>query len=146
MGLVVERCTSEDAEAVSALARQAALDVDVAAELERPQALLLVAREHAGGTPCAFLLAWHVADEIELLDLATHPELRRRGLARALVHDLCARARAARATAIYLEVRPSNAPALALYEAAGFSAVGRRPRYYSDGEDALLLRRVVTEP
>jgi ribosomal-protein-alanine N-acetyltransferase len=48
---------------------------------------------------------------------------------------------AAAATSVHLEVRSSNAPALAFYAALGFEEVGRRPRYYADPvEDALLLR------
>lgn len=138
---LVERCQPQDAEAVRALAEAAELHVDPERELAREHALLLVARAHADEAPLAFLLAWHVADELELLDVATHPERRRRGLGHALLEALFAEARGARTTRIFLEVRPSNQAARALYRATGFDEVGRRPRYYPDGEDALLLRR-----
>ncbi len=129
---------------MTALAKGLGLTVDAAAELGRAHAVLLVAREHEGGAPVAFALAWQVADELELLDLGTDPAFRRRGLARALLNALFARANAAAVSALYLEVRPSNAAALSLYRASGFTELARRPRYYPDGEDALLLRREVT--
>lgn len=140
---IIERCRAEDCDAVRALATGAGLDVDPARELGLEHARLFVAREEAQGAPIAFLLAWHVADEFELLDVATAETARRRGLGRALLAELVSEARSLAASAIYLEVRPSNAAALALYLGAGFSEVGRRPRYYPDGEDALLLRREV---
>ncbi len=136
----IEPCRAEDAAAVTALAQSVGLTVDAAAELARDHAVLLVAREREGGTPVAFVLAWHVADELELLDLGTAPAFRRRGVGRALLAALLAQARSRRASAVYLEVRPSNAAALSLYRAAGFTDLARRPRYYPDGEDALLLR------
>lgn len=85
-----------------------------------------------------------VAGEIEVLNIATHPEQRRRGLARALL------LRALKATApsveqgygahAFLEVRVGNAPALGLYRSLGFAQVGVRKGYYRDtGEDALIL-------
>jgi ribosomal protein S18 acetylase RimI-like enzyme len=89
------------------------------------------------------LLAWHIGDELELLDIATDARERRRGLGRALLWALEGEARARGASAIYLEVRPSNGAARSLYVAHGFDEVGRRPRYYPDGEDALLMRRAV---
>ncbi len=136
----IEPCRADEAGAVTALAKSVGLTVDAAAELARDHAVLLVARERGGGTPVAFVLAWHVADEFELLDLGTDPTFRRRGVGRALLDALLGQARARGASAVYLEVRPSNAAALSLYRAAGFTDLARRPRYYPDGEDALLLR------
>jgi ribosomal-protein-alanine N-acetyltransferase len=141
MPIPIEPCRAEDVAGVTALAKVAGLTVDAAAELSRAHAVLLVARERAGATPVAFVLAWHVADEFELLDLATDPAFRRRGLGRALIERLLVEARERAASAVYLEVRPSNAAALSLYRATGFVELARRPRYYPDGEDALLLRR-----
>jgi ribosomal-protein-alanine N-acetyltransferase len=136
----IEPCRAEEAAAVTALAKSVGLTVDASAELAREHAVLLVARAHEGEAPVAFVLAWQVADEFELLDLGTDPAFRRRGVGRALLDALLERARAGGASAVYLEVRPSNAAALALYRAAGFTDLARRPRYYPDGEDALLLR------
>jgi ribosomal-protein-alanine N-acetyltransferase len=88
----------------------------------------------------AYLIFWVVADEMHILNLAVHPQRRRRGLARRLLTTAMTRARELGAQVAWLEARPSNHPALKLYENFGFKEVGRRPRYYDDTqEDALLL-------
>ncbi|MCH5276286.1 MAG: ribosomal protein S18-alanine N-acetyltransferase [Desulfovibrionaceae bacterium] len=86
-----------------------------------------------------------VPGEIEVLNIATHPEYRRRGLARALLR--CALKAAAPVVErgygvrAFLEVRVGNVPALGLYRSLGFARVGARKGYYRDtGEDALILR------
>jgi [ribosomal protein S18]-alanine N-acetyltransferase len=93
----------------------------------------------------AFLIGRRVADEAEILTLATHPEARRRGLARALVVQFLEAARAGGATRVHLEVAEDNAAARALYAACGFGETGRRPAYYRDAAGrpvaALLLSR-----
>ena len=90
-----------------------------------------------------FILIRTVADEAEILTLAVRPAGRRQGLGARLVRAATDRARAAGATRMFLEVAEDNAPARALYDALGFAAAGRRPRYYAraDGPaaDALLL-------
>ncbi len=87
-----------------------------------------------------YLVYWVVADEMHILNLAVHPQHRRRGLARRLLAEGMAQAREMGARVAWLEVRPSNAPALALYHSFGFQEAGRRARYYDDTqEDALLL-------
>jgi N6-L-threonylcarbamoyladenine synthase len=105
--------------------------------LARPSARGLVARD--GDEPVGFLLADRVRDEVHVLAVAVVPERRRRGIARALVLAALARAAGEGAARAHLEVRAGNAPALSLYRGLGFAEVGRRPRYYTDGEDALLL-------
>ena len=87
-----------------------------------------------------FLLARIAADEAELLTVAVAPAARRQGVARALVGWACAQARALGAAAMFLEVAEANHPARALYAALGFAPAGRRPHYYGEGRDALLLR------
>jgi ribosomal-protein-alanine N-acetyltransferase len=87
-----------------------------------------------------------VADEVEVLFVATHPAHRRRGLARRLLAHALGEAAADGASAALLEVRRSNQGARALYESLGFTAVGERLRYYDDGEDALLLRAALPGP
>lgn len=91
---------------------------------------------------------WAILDEAHITVLAVDPRYQRRGLGQwllvNLLFDACDYRRAApddhvvltRAT---LEVRPSNSRALALYETFGFETLGRRRRYYADGEDALIL-------
>jgi ribosomal-protein-alanine N-acetyltransferase len=87
-----------------------------------------------------YLIYWLVAGEMHILNLAVHPDCRRQGIARALLQEGLRRARAQDAEVAWLEVRPSNQAAQALYESFGFQKVGRRPRYYADNqEDAMLM-------
>jgi ribosomal-protein-alanine N-acetyltransferase len=137
----ITRLTPGDIEAVYAILTQSGLTVDLEAEVAREIALAWVLRERAEGAPLAFLLAWSVADELHLLDMATHPHYRRRGHSRRLLVALVALARSEHKRLVLLEVRESNAPAIALYESAGFRTTGVRRSYYSDtGEDALEMR------
>lgn len=101
---------------------------------------LCVAREQPSGDIMAFANWWLVADELHLLNLAVHPARRGRGLARRLLAKALEGTAGQNPTCMFLEVRPSNTPARGLYQSLGFHEVGRRPRYYPDGEDALLLR------
>ena len=80
--------------------------------------------------------------EAHLLNLCVTPVYRRAGMARYLLSELLALARQDNAYVMFLEVRPSNKAALALYRQAGFSQIGRRPDYYpAEGgrEDAIVL-------
>jgi ribosomal protein S18 acetylase RimI-like enzyme len=82
------------------------------------------------------------AGEAELLRIAVAPEARGQGLGRVLL-EACQRDLAAEGLVhLFLEVRPSNHSALRLYEACGWESCGRRHRYYTDGEDALLFQRL----
>jgi len=72
------------------------------------------------------------------MTIAVRPERRRRGFARTLVEVALAAPASAGARRVYLEVRPSNAGARALYGSLGFVETGLRPAYYGD-EDALLM-------
>lgn len=83
------------------------------------------------------------ADEAEILTLAVIPEARRQGIATALLAAAADAARRDGAAALFLEVSVMNEPARVLYARAGFVEVGRRRRYYADGTDALVLRRVL---
>jgi ribosomal-protein-alanine N-acetyltransferase len=83
------------------------------------------------------------AGDAELLTMAVLPTLRRRGIGRALLAELVVCATAYGAGAIWLEVRVSNEPAIALYRTAGFVETGRRKGYYrtpSGREDAIMMR------
>ena len=79
------------------------------------------------------------------MNIAVDPSTRRRGLGAALLQAMIARA--GEDEAYTLEVRTSNAPAIALYERFGFRSVGTRPRYYVDtGEDAMIMWRTPRSP
>ena len=82
------------------------------------------------------------ADEAHLLNLCTAPERQSRGLGRHLLRELLCTAGDRGARRIFLEVRPSNPPAIALYHSEGFNEIGRRPRYYPAAqgrEDAIVM-------
>ncbi len=109
-------------------------------ELERPDGHVWLAELEGapagGAVGCA--VGWAVAGEVHVLLVAVAPDARRRGLGRRLLEALCEGCGGGPAL---LEVRASNTPALGLYRSAGFTVVGRRPRYYPDGEDAVLMTR-----
>jgi len=90
-----------------------------------------------------YVFALHAADVGEILNVAVAPEARRRGVGAALVERACAFLVGLGADTVFLEVRESNVAAQALYRGLGFSAVGRRRRYYRRPlEDALVLARL----
>ena len=83
-----------------------------------------------------------VIDESDMMNIAVHPDFRRRGIAEALVAELEAALRQRGSRALTLEVRDSNAPAIALYEKLGFAQIGLRKNYYRNPkEDARILRK-----
>ena len=83
-----------------------------------------------------------VIDESDMMNIAVHPDFRRRGIAEALVADLEAALRQRGGRALTLEVRDSNLPAITLYEKLGFAQVGLRKNYYRNPkEDARILRK-----
>jgi ribosomal-protein-alanine N-acetyltransferase len=108
-------------------------------ELGLDEARLWVARE--GAERIGYLAARRIADEVHVLSIAVDPLWRRRGVARALLDTLLRKETARGARSALLEVRSSNFLAQAFYANAGFLAVGWRPRYYPDGEDAVLMTR-----
>lgn len=92
------------------------------------------------GQLVAYVLLYHFDEQMEIVNIAVTPSLRSKGLGRALLNFVLHRAKDLGILSLILEVRPSNAPALGLYNSVGFAQIGTRPRYYSDtGEDALLL-------
>lgn len=112
--------------------------------LRDDKSLVLVARNVEGksvdGQACAFGVASVVGDEAEIATLAVAIEARGRGLGEHLLRELMRLCIDRGARRLFLEVRPSNQKARALYERLGYSECGRRRNYYADGEDALILR------
>lgn len=109
------------------------------------QALLDSPLTFATGDERAFALGRAIADEAELLTLATDPAQRRHGLARACLAAFETAAQARGAHRAFLEVAADNAPALALYHAAGYVQIARRATYYARAAapaiDALILQK-----
>ncbi|MGE5345786.1 MAG: ribosomal protein S18-alanine N-acetyltransferase [Acidithiobacillales bacterium] len=147
---------------MSALARRVDIrearraDLDAVAELERisfpvpwkreyfeveigaPFRLNLVARDEKGAL-VGYVFCAFAGGELHVNKIAVAPGVRRRGLATRLMDAVFAFARELKADEIYLEVRVSNAPARRFYDGLGFAEAGLRPRYYLDGEDALVM-------
>ena len=105
--------------------------------------LLMLAQDEKGAIK-GFSLLRTVADEAELLLLAVTPAVQRRGVGGALLDHFIEHGRQKGVRRLHLEVRDGN-PAVAMYQAFGFKAEGRRPKYYSgqDGSqhDALTMAR-----
>jgi [ribosomal protein S18]-alanine N-acetyltransferase len=115
-------------------------------ELHRDFSSALVACEDPDGPMLGYAVCWTVSGESHLLNIAVRPEMRDRGVGRALLRECIRRGARKGARKIYLEVRPTNAPAIHLYESEGFIFVGIRRNYYTDtGEDALLFSRRIGE-
>lgn len=113
-------------------------------ELTHDWSTILVAEEPnprgEGTRVLGFSIFWVVHDELHILNVATAPEHRRRGVGRAVLEATLSHGRGKRCTLATLEVRRSNEAALALYKAFGFRAVGVRKNYYVDeGEDAVVM-------
>jgi ribosomal-protein-alanine N-acetyltransferase len=111
---------------------------DLREELVRPWSRTWVSETQ--GHVSGFLLAWHIVDEIHVLNVAVKRDLRRKGIARHLLTQLFGYARAKQVVAMYLEVRVSNRAAIELYRVHGFYTVNLRRGYYSNGEDAVEMR------
>jgi ribosomal-protein-alanine N-acetyltransferase len=107
-------------------------------ELSKPSGVCLAAvvdKRLVGYLVCA-----RYADVMHLMNVAVDPSARRRGVATALLEQMIERAGPEQSYT--LEVRPSNAGAIALYEQFGFRSAGTRRRYYRDtGEDAVIMWR-----
>jgi ribosomal-protein-alanine N-acetyltransferase len=87
-----------------------------------------------------FIVARRVGGELEILNFAVRPDLRNRGIGRALLEQARGWGSTFQGEKAFLEVRASNLAALRFYEHNGFEVTGRRPRYYSAPiEDALVL-------
>lgn len=141
--LTIAPATLADLDAIDALAqaafarpwpRQAYAD-----ELGRPHARVDLAR--LGARPVGYAITWTIVDEVDLLEIATAPDVRRRGVGHALLAALCARADRGDVRQVTLEVRAGNAAARGLYERHGFAVVTVRRAYYADGEDAIVMMR-----
>jgi ribosomal-protein-alanine N-acetyltransferase len=117
------------------------------AELQRPEVCKVYVIRTDDVPVAGFVAFWRVHDEMHINNLAVHPQLRARGLGRALLRETLRAAHGLGIRRATLEVRRSNAPALRLYEGAGFKLVGVRPNYYAlPVEDALVLAAPVESP
>ncbi len=99
-----------------------------------------------GEQPVGFLIAWYMADIVEITNIAVHPEFRRQGIGRKLLEAVFQEAGRKNCTGVHLEVRAGNHAAIALYEGAGFIRAGIRQKYYADNnEDAVLMSKILAK-
>ena len=141
---VLERATAADVSEVAAMEQVCYSDPWPESAFmgihENPAVHFSVARDPKGGL-AGYVVAWFVADEGEIANLAVQPGQRRRGVGRALLDAVLTDAASRGTSTLYLEVRESNTAARELYGSRDFVEVGRRKRYYrSPQEDALILR------
>lgn len=112
----------------------------IASELENKLSCWLVAVEN--GNVTGYIGSQTVCGETDMMNVAVHPDHRRKGIAETLILSLVEQLKMVKSHCLTLEVRASNAPAIALYEKLGFSEIGRRKNYYRNPrEDALILRK-----
>ena len=112
----------------------------VASELTNPLSLWLVAVED--DRVAGYVGSQSVMGESDMMNVAVHPDFRRKGVAEKLVLELVAALAKKDNHCLTLEVRASNAPAISLYEKLGFAQIGLRKNYYRNPkEDALILRK-----
>lgn len=109
-------------------------------ELARIPSTLYVLKEVPGKRVLGYSCFWSLSGELQLVNIAVHPDLRGQGLGGKLLNHLLLEAESRETEKIFLEVRPSNRTAIGLYERLGFKVLYRRPRYYTpEGEDALVM-------
>lgn len=136
--------TAEDLPALVSLERQlfaaeAWSEAALRSELDGPGRSATVAVD--GDVVVGYAITMLLGDIVDLQRIGVHPDRQRRGTARRLLAGTLEAARARGANRMLLEVSASNRAAVAFYLAQGFSEIDRRPRYYSDGSDALVLSR-----
>ncbi len=119
-------------------------EASLSSELENPLSLWLVFEDE--GEILGYIGSQSVLPEADVMNLAVAPEGRRRKIATTLLTELTTLLHRQGVESLFLEVRASNAPAIALYGSFGFAEVGRRKKYYvNPTEDALILRKELRE-
>lgn len=112
-------------------------------ELKLPFSRVRVAHSNGNGNSAlvGYVCWWLVAEEAHILNLAVHPDYRRRGVARTFVELVIRDAEEQKATCVTLEVRRDNVAAQELYRRFAFNECGIRRNYYGPGEDAIIMTR-----
>ncbi len=114
---------------------------EIEEELDKPLSRLWVAE--VDGRLAAFGIQWFVVGEAQLANIAVHPDFRGRGLGKQMMLRLLENARAEGMEKMTLEVRTGNTAAHDLYLKLGFVETCRRPRFYEDQDEAILMERKV---
>ena len=106
----------------------------------------MVVVRRPGEEVVAYVIFWQIRDDVQVNNVAVHPDCRGLGLGEAMMRYVIAKSREAGATFMTLEVRQSNTPALALYKKLGFEVMGTRKSYYTKpDEDAFVMGLVLDQ-
>jgi [ribosomal protein S18]-alanine N-acetyltransferase len=143
-GITLRAATVRDVDAIAhvlALCGSAWKQSHVRDEFTRPVSHVVVATTEEASV-VGVCVAWKVAGETHVMELGVHPDFRRRGIATRMldecVHFDCDKDAGG---VTLLEVRESNSEARSMYARLGFVEVGKRSKYYPDGEAAVLCTR-----
>ena len=142
--MIIKRMTSEHVPQIAFLEKLCFHDPwsesSIASELNNSLSLWLVAMED--DTVVGYVGSQTVLGWTDMMNIAVHPDHRRKKIGEQLVLSLEEELRKQESTCLTLEVRASNEPAKSLYYKLGFLEVGRRKNYYRNPkEDALILRK-----
>jgi ribosomal-protein-alanine N-acetyltransferase len=111
-----------------------------------PVSFPLVVVRRPGDEVVAYIIFWHIRDDVQVNNIAVRPDCRGLGLGEALMRFAIAKVREAGAAFMTLEVRPSNTAAVALYKKLGFEILGTRKNYYTKpDEDAHVMGLVLNQ-
>ena len=106
----------------------------------------MVVVQRPGERVIGYILYWHIQEDVQVNNIAVHPDFRGRGIGEALMQHIIERVRKKGATFVTLEVRPSNTTAVTLYKKLGFEVLGMRKNYYTNpNEDACLMGLVLDQ-
>ena len=145
--VLINRMTPEDVDGVIQIEQSAYGDHhwsresfigEISNELARYYALHTPDGKLAGYAGC-----WHILEEAHITTIAISPEYRRRKYAEALLKRIIDDCYKEKIKYITLEVRVSNAVAISCYERCNFVKIAERKRYYSNGEDALIMEKIL---
>lgn len=147
MRRLISAVTADDLPHVAAIEREAFTDPwsekSFRDALAHP-AIYFVAARDAANAVVGYVVAWFVADEGQIANLAVAPSAWGCGIGRSLLDSALREAVLRKATEVFLEVRDSNDRARELYRSRGFEEIGRRRGYYRRPvEDAIVLRRTL---
>ncbi|MGN0804588.1 MAG: ribosomal protein S18-alanine N-acetyltransferase [Candidatus Coproplasma sp.] len=140
--MTIRNCKFEDILSISELEKLCFKGEDwsyktLVSLFENPNYTMLVAEE--GGEVIGYGCICVVCENCDLENVLVAEEYRRSGIGKTLMNALIQNAEERGAEKIFLEVRVSNAPAMRMYLGLGFKGVYARSRYYSDGEDCLVM-------
>ena len=140
--MIIRKCKYEDILSVSELEKLCFKGESwsfgtIASAFENPSYCMLVAEE--GGEVIGYGCTCTTLDTCDLENVLVAEEYRKSGIGRAILNGLLSDAKERGAEKVFLEVRVSNSVAMELYLKNGFKGIYARTRYYSDGEDCLVM-------